>query len=111
MIKHIVKIVNGVQVVKYEKVEVMQPESNWHIDKPFRVAISDETKKEWLILKLEHEISGNHPYIAALLEYVKSLVLNHVKESDMNYYYLSTIEEQDEAIIRNYGGTVEQKPI
>lgn len=85
-------------------------ESNWHLDKPIRVAISEATKREWLILKLEHEVSGGHPYIAALLDFVKTLILNHIKEGEMNYYYLSELFPEDEAIIRYYGGGVELKP-
>ena len=84
--------------------------NNWHKqDKPIRVVISEEVKREWLILKLEHEVSGNHPYIAALLEFVKTLTLNHVKDSDVNYYYLNELFPEDEAIIRYYGGGVEYK--
>jgi hypothetical protein len=93
------------------KLLVDLPKPVWHKpDKPIRVAISEEVKREWLILKLEHEVSGNHPYISALLEYVKSLILNHVKEGDMNYYYLASLFPEDEAIIRHYGGSVELKP-
>ena len=99
------------EVETYNNESPILPESNWHLDNPIRVTISEDTKREWLILKLEHEVSGNHTYISALLEYVKSLTLNHVKEGDMNYYYLASLFPEDEAIIRYYGGGVEYKTV
>lgn len=65
----------------------------------------------WFLIAIDY-IGGvwlSKKNIAALLQYVKSLVLNHVKEGENNYYYLEFIEPQDEAIIMHYNGIVERK--
>lgn len=84
----------------------------WHYPElTIRVEISNETKAQWLLKKSEHDILGNYPEIAGLLEYVKSMSSTTIVSNGALHVYLSEIYPQHQYIIELNGGVIEHKPI
>lgn len=83
----------------------------WHYPElPIRVEISNELKAQWLLKKSEHDILGDYPEIAGLLDYVKSMSSTTIVSNGALHVYLSEIYPQHKAIIENNGAIVEYKP-
>jgi len=101
----VIKQVNNTLVeVDYEPIQ-----ESWHHDTPLRVIIPVDTKKDWLLKRQEHEFLGNHPEIAALLDYVKSLTVPTVDDGINLYIYLEEVYPEHEYILNKYGATVERR--
>jgi hypothetical protein len=76
----------------------------WHnVDKPVQVIIPEMVKRELLILNQEHEILGNHPEVAMLLGYVKTISASSVNEDGNLYIYLSEIFPEHKAFLQSFG--------
>ena len=84
----------------------------WHYPElPIRVEISYEVKSTWLLKKSEHDILGNYPEIAGLLEYVKSMSSTTIVSNGALHVYLSEIYPQHRYIIELNGAVIETKPL
>lgn len=85
----------------------------WHKDsKNARVCFPVETYNANLQKLLSHNLGlENHPFLAALVVAVQNGAFIRVDADEMVYYYCEYVEEVDEAIIMNYGGCVELKPV
>lgn len=86
---------------------------NWHKDtKNARVCFPVETYNANLQKLLAHNLGlENHLFLEALVVAVQNGAFIRVDADGMVYYYCEYVEEVDEAIIMNYGGYVELKPI
>jgi len=94
---------------KWQKVSDEDIQVVWHHDTPIRVVIPIDIKKDWLLKRQEHEFLGNHPEIAALLDYVKSLTAPTVDDGINFYIYLTEIYPEHEFILNKYGATIERR--
>ena len=103
-----------------KELAAMQPEALiWHKEtKLFRVAVNNETWKDWFAKKRDHadylELTGQelYPDLTALLDVVKSIDNSNIVKDDQNtYVYLDDVFEQHKAIISKYGAIMESKDI
>ena len=90
----------------------------WHKEKPFRVLVSNETWKDWVAKKRDHndyfELTGQqlYPDLIALLDVVKSIDnSNIVNDSENTFVYLDEVFDYHLPIIAKYNAIVETKPI
>ena len=90
----------------------------WHIDKPFRVSVPNDTWRDWFAKKRDHadylELTGQqlYPDLMALLDVVKSIDnSNIVKDEQNTYVYLDEVFDIHKAIIAKYNAITEPKPI
>ena len=82
----------------------------WHKeDKPIQVIISESIKRDLLMLKSEHDILGNHPDVAMLLDYVKNISALSVNEDGNLYIYLSDLFPQHKAFLESFGIQINTK--
>lgn len=83
----------------------------WHnSDKVIQVIIPEKVKRDLLILNSEHEILGNHPDVAMLLDYVKNISTLSVNEAGSLYIYLSELFPQHKAFLESFGIQINVKP-
>lgn len=116
MIKKVYNVIKSKLVdveLTHEELAAMQTNETivWHYPElPIRVEISNETKSQWLLKKSEHDILGNYPEIAGLLEYVKSMSSTTIVSNGALHVYLKEIFPEHRYIIESNGGIIETKP-
>lgn len=101
-----------------EELAAMQPEPiTWHINKPFRVSVANDTWRDWFTKKRDHsdyfELTGKllYPDLMALLDVVRIIPNEQIVNDNANtYVYLAEVFEAHRPIIAKYGATVEPKP-
>ena len=104
---------NGIKYELQTDDLLSQEEMIWHKDtKNARVCFPVETYNANLHKLLAHNLGlDNHPFLAALVVAVQNGAFIRVDADGNVYYYCEYVEEVDEAIIMNYGGYVELKPV
>ena len=90
----------------------------WHKEKPFRVLVSNETWKDWFAKKRDHadylELTWQqlYPNLIALLDVVRMIANENIVKDELNtYVYLDEVFDYHLPIIKEYGATVESKPL
>lgn len=82
----------------------------WHDEnRHIQVIISEYIKRELLVLNQEHDILGNHPDVAMLLAYVKTISASSVNEDGNLYIYLNEIYPEHKAFLESFGIQINHK--
>ena len=98
------------EIAKYAIIEQGDP---WHIEeKPVRIGFDCEVYQQNLMQLVEHEKGlADRTHLAMLYShFAENKQLFTRKNNGKIYFYCNFVFEEDEAVIRHYGGFVEYKP-